>query len=106
MRKITEILNESNVFVDFKQDIETHGGKIYYVGGKVRDDLIGRENKDVDLLVTGLEFDKITEILKNYGIIKPFGKTFNIIFFKENKTGEEYEIAIPRKEKKIGRQDG
>lgn len=103
MRKITEILNESTVFKSFTDEIQEVGGKVYYVGGKVRDDVIGRENKDIDLLVTGVPFDNLIELLNNYGTIKPIGKTFNIIFFKETKTGEEYEIAIPRKEKKAGK---
>ena len=37
------------------EKIEENGGKIYQVGGTVRDEILGIPNNDEDYCVTGLE---------------------------------------------------
>jgi len=76
------------------------GGDVYVVGGSVRDELLGKEPKDIDLLVTGFEYDNLLTLLRKYGKVKEVGKSFGII--KYNKSGIEYDIALPRLEKSIG----
>jgi len=39
------------------------GGRTFYVGGLVRDRLLGRDNKDVDIEVHGIEPQTLHEIL-------------------------------------------
>ena len=40
-----------------KSAIKDAGGKIYQIGGAVRDEMLGKVSKDLDLLVVGLELD-------------------------------------------------
>ena len=40
--------------VDIAKKIEQNGGRLYLVGGAIRDELLGIENKDEDYCVTGL----------------------------------------------------
>ena len=40
---------------DVRSAIIDKGGKIYQVGGAVRDDMLGKVSKDLDLLVVGIE---------------------------------------------------
>ena len=45
----------------FIEDIKSIGGNLYAVGGIVRDELLGKESKDLDIL-TGVPMDKIEQI--------------------------------------------
>lgn len=97
-------LQEKEVSVDglpFKSEIEQAGGKIYSVGGAVRDGLLNKPSKDLDLLITGLPLDKLEQILSKYGKVDSVGKSFGIIKFNTPKTGE-LDIAIPRTERPTG----
>ena len=40
---------------DVRSPIIDKGGKIYQVGGAVRDEMLGKVSKDLDLLVVGIE---------------------------------------------------
>lgn len=97
-------LNENIVSVNtlpFKSEIEQSGGKIYSVGGAVRDGMLNRPSKDLDLLITGLPLDKLEAILAKYGRVDNVGKSFGIIKFNTPQTGE-LDIAIPRTERATG----
>lgn len=75
------------------------GGRAYYVGGYVRDRLLGVENKDVDIEVHGLSPEKLKDILAQVGEPLSFGSTFGIYSL----AGENIDIALPRKEHNTGR---
>jgi tRNA nucleotidyltransferase/poly(A) polymerase len=102
----TKVLSESSVIKDelnslpFKKDIEAIGGKIYSVGGRVRDEIIGKKSKDLDILVTGVPLERLEHILLNYGKVKEVGKSFGIIKFIPFGETEEIDVAIPRTENK------
>ena len=87
-----EIINELAKLVEEK------GGKAYYVGGYVRDLFLGRESKDVDVEVHGIDEDTLKEILAKVGEPLEFGKSFGVFSLK----GTNIDIALPRKEKKTG----
>ena len=74
------------------------GGKTYYVGGFVRDLLLGIENKDVDIEVHGISNSKLLEILNKVGKPLSYGKSFGIYSLE----GEDIDIAMPRIEKNTG----
>lgn len=83
----------------FKQDIEQLGGKLYSVGGAVRDSILGKASKDLDILITGIPMDQLEQMLSKYGRVDSVGKSFGIIKFNRPETGE-IDIAIPRIERK------
>lgn len=96
---INEAIKISINDLPFKNDIEKAGGKIFSVGGAVRDAMIGKESKDLDLLVTGLPLERLESLLMKYGKVDNVGKSFGIIKFNSPQTGE-LDIAIPRTERK------
>lgn len=75
------------------------GGRAFFVGGFVRDQLLGVENKDVDIEVHGIEEEKLVAILKAFGEVLGFGKSFGIYSIK----GRHIDIALPRTERATGK---
>lgn len=76
-------------------------GKIYLVGGFVRDSYLGKESKDVDLLITGIPLSTIAELLKPYGKVDEVGQSFGVVKYTPSNwiMDEPIDIAIPRTEK-------
>lgn len=74
------------------------GGRVYYVGGYVRDALIQQENKDVDIEVHGVAPAVLEEILDSLGERMAIGESFGIFGLK----GYSLDIAMPRKEELRG----
>lgn len=81
-------------------------GRIYEVGGVVRDRLLGLDvsSKDRDYLVTGIPYDDLTSLLKPHGRVELVGKSFGVIKFTQFVRGEAhtFDIALPRKEHSTG----
>lgn len=70
------------------------GGRAYYVGGCVRDSLSGRQGKDLDVEVHGLQPAQLQEILDDLGDRMTIGESFGIYGLR----GYDLDIAMPRKE--------
>lgn len=85
-KKITEYVNEA-------------GGRVFYVGGCVRDRILGIENKDVDIEVHGVLPEDLYVILEKVGEPLIFGKSFGVYSLK----GEDMDIAMPRRERAVGK---
>lgn len=81
------------------QCVAQAGGHVYYVGGLVRDKLLGKENKDVDIEVHGITAEMLEEILDSLGQRTEMGASFGIHGLKHY----ELDIAMPRKEQATGR---
>ena len=75
------------------------GGTAYYVGGYVRDRLLGIDNKDIDIEIHGVAPDKLERILNSLGSRITIGESFGIYALK----GCDVDIALPRKETATGR---
>lgn len=71
--------------------------EILLVGGFVRDYLLGIPSKDYDLEVYGLDYRQIRETLSACFYINQVGKSFSVL-----KVDSTIDIAIPRRESKIG----
>ena len=49
--------------------VDKHGGKVFYVGGYVRDLYLGKEPSDIDVRVIGISKKDFSKILKEFGQI-------------------------------------
>lgn len=79
--------------------VAKENGRAFYVGGYVRDKLLGISNKDVDIEIHGVEPKKLEEILKSVGSLTKYGSNFGIYSLKDC----NIDIALPRKEENTGR---
>ncbi len=109
MDKKQKVINKEHKEDSFSRDlamaeklarlIAEEGGRVFYVGGFVRDLLMKRENKDIDIEVHGIPVEKLEEILKSVGYLTEMGASFGVFGLK----GYDLDIAMPRKEEAIGR---
>lgn len=80
--------------IDIAKLIEKSGGKLYLVGGAVRDTLLNRPIYDEDYAIVGLDKNEFINLFPNAHVR---GKAFEV-FDLEGK-----EFALARTEKKIGK---
>src|SRR3990170_7734230 len=85
------------------------GGKPYLVGGFVRDLVEGRPGKDIDLMVSGMDFEGLGKLLrslpaKRLGILRifPVGKAFAVFKVRTAWVEEEIDVALARSERSTG----
>ena len=79
--------------------VDAQGGHTYFVGGYVRDLLMGRENKDIDIEIHGIDVAALEEILRGLGTLTEMGASFGVFGLR----GFDLDIAMPRKEEATGR---
>ena len=84
-------------------------GKLYLVGGSVRDRLIhpDLEPKDSDLLVTGIPLENLIQILEPLGRVDLVGRSFGVLKFTPHPSDltpqpATLDISLPRKEASTG----
>ncbi|EKD42682.1 MAG: polynucleotide adenylyltransferase region, partial [uncultured bacterium] len=88
---------------EFIKGLHSKKAQVCVVGGNVRDQLLGRAGKDLDLLVRLIPYDELCETLKNYGMVNVVGKSFGVIKFRPRQDPtEEIDISLPRIEKSTG----
>lgn len=84
---------------------ESIGVEFFYVGGCVRDGLLGNTNpEDIDLVARGLPAEDLVEALSRHGTARIVGHLFKVLmFYPDEYTGHNtFEIALPRTEKSLG----
>ena len=74
--------------------VDQAGGRAFYVGGFVRDALMNRENKDIDVELHGVTPRQVEEILDSLGNRLVMGASFGVFGLK----GYDIDIAMPRQE--------
>lgn len=79
--------------ISIAKKINENGGKLYYVGGYLRDEFLGLPHKDIDFSVTGISTDKFLELFPRAFINGSFFPVFKL---------EDYDFALARRETKIG----
>ena len=72
------------------------GGRALIVGGWVRDRLMGRESKDIDIEVFRLPADLLRHLLETFGRVETVGESFQVY-----KSGD-IDVSLPRRESKTG----
>ena len=75
--------------------VNAHGGRALIVGGWVRDQLLNRPNKDVDMEVYGLPAARLREVLAQIGPVNAVGESFTVYKVAD------VDVSLPRVESKI-----
>ena len=75
-------------------------GRPMIAGGAVRDWILGRESKDLDVEVFNCTWDRLIALLKRLGRVDLVGKSFGVAKF--HICGLELDFALPRSELKTG----
>ena len=78
-------------------------GRAYYVGGCVRDDLLGLHPKDIDIEVFGVSSVDLESILRSMGSVTLCGESFGILKVTDSESGQTVDVGIPRKDYCVGR---
>jgi tRNA nucleotidyltransferase (CCA-adding enzyme) len=81
--------------------VHASGGCVYFVGGCVRDQLLGIKPQDIDLEVFGLTAQQLQPLLETYGVTIPVKGSFPVFKWYPGE-GVEYDVALPRRERKHG----
>ncbi len=84
--------------INLAKTIDARGGRAMLVGGCVRDGLMGIEPKDWDVEVYGIDPVELRQILDNFGEVNAVGEAFTVY-----KIGQDLDVALPRRERKVGR---
>ena len=84
--KLPQILNELAL------KVHENGGRLYAVGGWVRDAILGRNSMDIDCEVHGLTAEDLEKILRRQGPVAQVGKSFGV--FKWTAASTCYDISI------------
>lgn len=82
---------------DIASAVRDAGGRALIVGGWARDRLAGRESKDTDLEVFGIEAAALKTLLESFGRVDTVGESFTVY-----KIGG-LDVSLPRRESKTGR---
>lgn len=99
MLEIREKPSDMQMASEIAKLVDAAGGRTFFVGGFVRDRVLGRENKDIDIEVHGITVEKLEEILAELGEQTEMGASFGIFGLR----GYDLDIAMPRKEEATGR---
>ncbi len=83
------------------RDIESAGGKVFFVGGYVRDYLMSEhwESHDIDLEIFCFDIERLKQVLIKYGNVSEVGKSFGILKLD---ILNDVDFALAREEVKTG----
>ncbi|MEA1997511.1 MAG: tRNA nucleotidyltransferase, partial [Gemmatimonadota bacterium] len=81
------------------RNIQAHGGRAFFVGGFVRDRLLGLSSKDIDVEVFGLPLELLQEVLAEKGRVSIIGRQFGVLRL----AGLEVDWSVPRRDSSPGR---
>lgn len=86
---------------DFLKVLSEKGAKTYYVGGYVRDMILGKENKDIDIEIHYITEEEFLDVCKSFDLdIKLCGQAFGV--YKAVLDEQDIDFSFPRTEKLIG----
>src|SRR5262245_35528875 len=78
--------------------VAAEGGRAHYVGGCVRDALLGDQASDLDIEVFGISPDRLAGLVGAIVPVKLVGASFGVL-----KThGLPIDVSMPRRERKTG----
>lgn len=80
------------------------GGRALMVGGSVRDMLLGRVPNDFDVEIYGIPPEDVEKLMREFGEVSDVGKAFAILKIVVDEI--DIDVAVPRKERKVGEGHG
>lgn len=95
---VKKIIESEPVSVRVAELVREVGGRAFFVGGCVRDALLGKSSKDVDIEVYGLQPEELADVLRKEFAIDMVGESFGVFKLHHH----DIDIALPRRESKIG----
>ncbi len=89
---------------DLARRVAKAGGRAYLVGGTVRDALLERQSKDVDVEVFGVPVDALETLLRRLGRVNAVGRSFGVLKWRPrgDRTLGELDVSIPRRDSSVG----
>lgn len=86
---------------EFLKALSDKDAKTYYVGGYVRDMILGKENKDINIEIHYITEKEFLDVCKSFGLdIKLCGQAFGV--YKAVIDGQDIDFSFPRTEKLVG----
>jgi tRNA nucleotidyltransferase (CCA-adding enzyme) len=82
---------------DITRAVADAGGRALIVGGWVRDRLLGRDSKDIDIEVYGIPAAPLRQLLERFGRVETVGESFQVYKVAD------IDVSLPRRESKAGR---
>lgn len=83
---------------EIAEAVREAGGRALFVGGQVRDRLIGRSSADMDVEIFGLAVEDVESILGSHGRTRQVGRSFGVI----RVDGLDADFSLPRRDSKTG----
>jgi tRNA nucleotidyltransferase (CCA-adding enzyme) len=90
-------LSSFDLALAIAQRVREAGGRALIVGGWVRDRLMGRTCKDLDVEVYGVAADRLKPLLAAFGNVNTVGESFTVYKVAD------VDVALPRRESRTGR---
>ena len=84
--------------MEIARRVSALGGRVMFVGGMVRDELMGLEGKDVDIEVYGVAPAQLREVLGQLGKVQEKGASLGVYGLAH----AGLDIAMPRRERRVG----
>ena len=85
------------IALDIARAVRDAGGRALVVGGWARDRLLGRESKDIDIEVFGVDAAALRPLLERFGRVDTVGESFTVYKIAG------LDVSLPRRESKTGR---
>ena len=82
--------------IEIVRHVTDAGGRAFFVGGWVRDRLLGRPASDIDIEVYGLPVEKLESALSKSGPVNKVGRQFAVYKI------QDIDVSLPRTESKAG----
>lgn len=86
---------QNNDFLAIREALAQHTKKAYFVGGVVRDEMLGIQTSDIDIEVYDISVDTFENLMAKLGT-KGVGKSFFVYKYGD------FDISLPRTESKNG----
>jgi tRNA nucleotidyltransferase (CCA-adding enzyme) len=84
------------VVMEIARAVRETGGRALIVGGWVRDRLMRRSSKDIDIEVYGVSAERLKALLARFGSVNTVGESFTVYKVAD------LDVSLPRRESKSG----